>query len=229
MTEHHFIPLDFGRRSAEEMLASACAFREAMATRRSVRGFSSDPIPDRILDQCLLAAGSAPSGANLQPWTFVVVRDPELKSQIRTAAEAEEKENYAWRMGEEWLRELEAFGTDEHKPFLEDAPALIVVFRHAYGEGDDGAGEESPGDGKRKYYYTMESVGIAVGFLLAALHRTGLASLTHTPSPMGFLERILERPANERAFLLIPVGFPADGCRVPDISRKQLAEFTDWR
>jgi nitroreductase len=154
----------------------------------------------------------------LQPWSFVVVSKPSLKRRIREAAELEEHENYEWRMGEAWLKDLEAFGTDENKPFLEDAPVLIVVFRQAYGLDD----EE-----KRKHYYVMESVGIATGFLLAALHKAGLATLTHTPSPMGFLEGILGRSENERAYLIIPVGYPADGCEVPDITRKAYEDFVD--
>jgi len=216
MSEPRFVPLAFERKGSEEMLAAAQAFREELETRRSVRAFSSEAIPDGVIEECLLAAGSAPSGANLQPWSFVVVRDPGLKRRVREAAEAEEHENYEWRMGEEWLRDLEALGTDEHKPFLEDAPALIVVFRQAYGLEDEA---------KRKHYYVMESVGIATGFLLAALHQAGLATLTHTPSPMGFLEEILERPENERAYLLIPVGYPAEECEVPDIVRKPYDDF----
>ena len=220
MSEPGFIPLDFERKEPEEVIAAARAFRAALESRRSVRDFSKEELPEGVLEECLLAAGSAPSGANLQPWSFVVVRDPGLKRRIREAAEAEEHENYEWRMGEEWLKDLEALGTDEHKPFLEDAPALIVIFRQAYGLGD----EE-----KRKHYYVMESVGIATGFLLAALHQAGLATLTHTPSPMGFLEEILERPENERAYLLIPVGYPAEGCEVPDISRKPIEGFVEER
>jgi len=220
MTDPSFVPLSFERRDGEEMLAVASAFRRELELRRSVRSFSTDPLPDGVIEECLRAAGSAPSGANLQPWSFVVVRDPSLKRRIREAAEAEERENYEWRMGEAWLKDLEALGTDENKPFLEDAPALVVVFRQAYGLDD----EE-----KRKHYYVMESVGIATGFLLAGLHRAGLATLTHTPSPMGFLEKILERPENERAYLLIPVGYPADGCEVPDITRKSYEDFVDER
>ena len=202
------------------MLAAATAFRQELEVRRSVRSFSTDLIPEGVIEECLRAAGSAPSGANLQPWSCVVVSEPSLKRRIREAAELEEHENYEWRMGEAWLKDLEAFGTDENKPFLEDAPALIVVFRQAYGLDDDE---------KRKHYYVMESVGIATGFLLAALHKAGLATLTHTPSPMGFLERILERSENERAYLIIPVGYPADGCKVPDITRKPYEDFVDER
>jgi nitroreductase len=220
MTDPILVPLSFERRDGEEMLAAASAFRQEIEARRSVRSFSTDLIPAGVIEECLRAAGSAPSGANLQPWSFVVVRDPALKRRIREAAELEEHENYEWRMGEAWLKDLEEFGTDANKPFLEDAPALIVVFRQAYGLDDDE---------KRKHYYVMESVGIATGFLLAALHTAGLATLTHTPSPMGFLEGILERSENERAYLLIPVGYPADGCEVPDITRKPYENFVDER
>lgn len=207
------IPLQFHARSAAEMLERATAFRRELATRRSVREFRTTPIPDGVLDECLLAAGSAPSGANQQPWTFVVVRDPAIKRRIRDAAEAEERAFYGGRASAEWLATLAPLGTDWRKPFLEQAPALIVVFRQVYG---------MEGEQKRDHYYTQESVGIAVGMLLAALHHAGLASLTHTPSPMGFLGSILERPANEKPYVLIPVGLPSEGCRVPDISRKSL-------
>ena len=218
MKDPVLVPLSFERRDGEEMLAAATAFRQELEVRRSVRSFSTDLIPEGVIEECLRAAGSAPSGANLQPWSFVVVSEPSLKRRIREAAELEEHENYEWRMGEAWLKDLEAFGTDENKPFLEDAPALIVVFRQAYGLDDDE---------KRKHYYVMESVGIATGFLLAALHTAGLATLTHTPSPMGFLERILERSENERAYLIIPVGYPANGCEVPEITRKAYEDFVD--
>ena len=215
-TDHPRVPLDFQRRDPADMLARAGALREDLARRRTVRCFSDEPLPDGLLDECIATAGTAPSGANQQPWTFVVVTDPEKKREIREAAEREEHENYHRRMTEEWLETLRPFGTDEHKPFLETAPALIVVFRQAWGERDGG---------RRTHYYTQESVGIAAGFLLASLHHAGLATLTHTPSPMGFLERILERPANERAFLLIPVGYPAEDCDVPAITKKALDEI----
>jgi nitroreductase len=178
-----------------------------------VRAFSPEPLPEGLLDECIAAAGSAPSGAHRQPWTFVVVRDPEVKRRIRLAAEAEERRLYHERISDEWREALAPLGTDEHKPFLETAPALIVVFRHVFGL------EEGR---KRTNYYTQESVGIAVGFLLAALHHAGVATLTHTPSPMGFLQELLGRPENERAYVLIPVGYPAEGCRVPDLQRKPL-------
>jgi nitroreductase len=178
-----------------------------------VRHFSSEPVGDEILDLCIRAAGSAPSGAHRQPWTFVVVRDPGVKRRIREAAEAEERETYAHRLTDEWRAALEPLGTDWRKPFLETAPALIVVFRQTYGV------EESR---RRTNYYTQESVGIATGFLIAALHQAGLATLTHTPSPMGFLAEICGRPENEKAYVLLPVGYPEPGCRVPDLARKPL-------
>jgi nitroreductase len=210
------VPLDFRELSEVESLARASAFREELVRRRSVREFSTRPLPAGVLDQCLLSAGSAPSGANQQPWTFVVVQDRELKRRIRTAAEEEERAFYATRASAEWLEALAPLGTDWSKPFLELAPALVVVFRQAYGM-EEGL--------KRDHYYTQESVGIAVGMLLAALHHAGLATLTHTPSPMGFLARELGRPANEKPFVLIPVGYPAEGCRVPDIQRKSLEQI----
>jgi len=215
---HRFttVPLVFERVSEAETIRRARAFREEIEKRRSVRHFAPDPIPIGAIDECIAAAGSAPSGANRQPWTFVVVTDPEVKRAIREAAEEEERLNYGERMTEEWLQALAPLGTSSEKPFLETAPALIVVFRHAYGE---------EGGKHVKNYYTMESVGIAVGFLLAALHRAGFATLTHTPSPMGFLQRILGRPENEKAFVLIPVGYPAADCVVPDIGRKPLGEI----
>lgn len=208
-----FLPLRFARRSPGEMLARARAFRDELALRRSVRAFSDEPLPEGLLDECIATAGSAPSGAHRQPWTFVVVTDSQTKQRIRVAAEEEERKLYHERISAEWRQALAPLGTDEHKPFLERAPALIVVFRHVYGL-EDGR--------KHTNYYTQESVGIAAGFLLAALHNAGLATLTHTPSPMTFLQDILRRPANEKAYLLIPVGYPAEGCRVPELERKPL-------
>lgn len=202
------------------MLERAARFASIAASRRSIREFSPDPVPRKVLLHALAAAASAPSGANLQPWKFVVVTDPALKTRIREAAEQEEKENYSGRMPDEWLKALAPLQTDWKKAFLEIAPALIVVFREDYRE-------ES---GRRLHnYYVTESVGIACGFLLAALHDAGLAALTHTPSPMGFLREILERPPNEKPFLLIPVGYPAAHCRVPDIRRKGLDDVVIWR
>lgn len=211
------VPLDWRSLPEAEQLATLRAFQETMASRRSVREFSPRPVPLELIDRAIAVAGTAPSGANQQPWRFVVVSDPEKKREIRLAAEAEEKENYERRFPPEWLAALAPFGTDWHKEFLEVAPVLIVVFRADYGIGPDGE--------KTKHYYVSESVGIATGFLLVALHMAGLASLTHTPNPMGFLGRICGRPANERAFLLIPVGYPADGARVPDIEKKSLDEI----
>lgn len=198
------------------MERAARAFLETALERRSVREFSPDPIPDEVLRLAVAAASSAPSGANMQPWKFVVVKDQALKRQIRIAAEDEEKENYSGRMPPEWLRVLAPLQTDWRKEFLEIAPALIVVFREDY---------HIEGGERVKHYYVTESVGIACGFLLAALNAAGLATLTHTPSPMGFLAEILGRPKNEKPFLLIPVGYPADGCRVPDIAKKPLDEM----
>ena len=208
------IPLGFVRRPAAEMEISAREFLDEMRTRRSVRHFAPDPVPRQALLDCIAAAAQAPSGANKQPWTFVLVTDPAVKKRIREAAEAEERAHYGGRASEQWLADLEALGTDENKPFLETAAALIVVFAQRHGA--------TPGD---LHYYVNESVGIASGILIAALHHAGFATLTHTPSPMKFLKEILQRPANERAFLLIPVGMPAEGCRVPDIGRKNRAGY----
>ena len=217
---HPFVPLQFDRLSDEESMRRAREFDSRMRTRRTVRQFSSEPVPYELVETAVRGAGSAPSGANQQPWSFVVVSDPEIKSRIRAAAEAEERTNYERRFPDEWLQALAPFGTDWHKEFLEIAPWLIVVFRQAYGlaNAPDGSTRQI------KHYYTMESVGIAVGFLLAALHWMGLATLTHTPSPMGFLGEILARPENEKAYVVIPVGYPALDARVPDIRRKSLEE-----
>jgi len=192
-------------------------FEAIMSRRRTVRHFSTEPVALELIERAIAVAGSAPSGAHQQPWRFVVVSDPAIKREIRLTAEAEERENYEHRFPPEWLEALAPFGTDWHKEFLEDAPYLIVVFRLDYGLNEDGQ--------KTKHYYVSESVGIAAGFLLAALHVAGLATLTHTPNPMGFLARICGRPANERAFLLIPAGYPAEGAQVPDLQRKPLDEI----
>jgi iodotyrosine deiodinase len=197
-----------------ESLARTQEFLKTILLRRTVRHFSTDPVPDDVLRLAVAAAASAPSGANMQPWKFVIVRDRELKHKIRVAAEEEEYENYHGRMPQEWLRALAPLQTDWHKEFLEIAPALVVVFKEEYGLDDQGR--------HVMHYYVNESVGIACGFLLAALNAAGLATLTHTPSPMGFLRDILGRPKNEKAYLLIPVGYPADECRVPDIRKKPL-------
>jgi iodotyrosine deiodinase len=215
--EHRPVPLVFERLPAEESVTRSRAFLELVRSRRSVRSFSREPVPSELIENAVAAAGTAPSGAHLQPWTFVVVSDPEVKRRIREAAEEAERDFYDRLAPPEWLEALRPLGTDFVKEHLTDAPYLIAVFEQAYGVG--GAGR------RRKHYYAKESVGIAVGFLLAALHASGLVALTHTPSPMGFLRRILERPANERPFVLIPVGYPAEDCRVPDIERKPLDEI----
>ena len=196
------------------MLKRARAFHVEMSTRRTVREFSDREVPLAVMHEIVRTASTAPSGAHKQPWTFCLVDDPALKRRIRVAAEEEEYLNYHGRMSAEWLHDLEPFGTDHHKPFLETAPWLVVVFKQVHGLVPEG--------GKRNHYYVTESVGLATGLLLAAAHHAGLATLTHTPSPMNFLTELLERPANERPFLLIPMGFPAKGCRVPDLIRKPL-------
>lgn len=218
--EYPFVPLRWTRMSPAESLERAKTFRESMASRRSVRDFSQEPIPDGVLEDAIACAAGAPSGANQQPWTFVVVTDPALKAKLREAAEAEERESYERRMSEEWLEALAPLGTDWHKPHFTDAPAIIVVFEQLYGVKPLPEG----GVKKVKHYYVQESVGIAVGFLIAALTQAGLATLTHTPSPMGFLREVLGRPENERAFAVLPVGYPAPGARVPDIGKKPLHE-----
>jgi nitroreductase len=205
----------------DEMLARAGAIAAEMQRRRTVRDFSDRAVPRALIEDCIRTAGSAPSGANQQPWHFVAVSDPATKQQIRAAAEAEEREFYAHRAPPEWLEVLSPLGTDENKPFLETAPWLIAVFIRRFERLADGS--------KRKHYYTDESVGIATGLLLAAIHHAGLVSLTHTPSPMKFLNRILKRPADlERPFLLLVVGYPAEGAMVPDIRRKPLADIASF-
>ncbi len=222
LCEPVFEPLNFERLSEAEQLRRSNEFADRLLTRRSVRHFSREPIPAELIENAIRVAGAAPSGANQQPWTFVVISDPALKREIRIAAEAEEKESYERRMSQEWLDALAPLGTDWRKPHIEDAPCVIVVFRQAYGiRIDSETGEEA----RVLHYYSEESVGIAVGFLLAALHISGLATLTHTPSPMKFLSEILDRPANERAFVLIPVGYPAADAEAPAITKKPLAEF----
>jgi nitroreductase len=210
-----FHSLHFERLSQQEQLANSRQFLQTMQRRRTVRDFTSEPVPYELIENAIATAAAAPSGANQQPWTFVVVSDPDIKRQIREAAEAEEKESYGGRMSQEWLDALAHLGTDWHKPHLEDAPYLIVVFLQAYGVE---AGQ------KIKHYYASESVGIAVGMLLCSLHLAGLATLTHTPSPMAFLSRILKRPENERAYVVIPVGYPAEDAQVPVISKKSVDE-----
>jgi len=210
-----FVPFSLPANETVDQLKQVRDFRAQMSTRRTVRDFSSQPFPVELIEHAIATAASAPSGANQQPWRFVVVSEPDLKRQIRIAAEAEERENYENRFPQEWLDALAPFATDWQKPFLEICPYIIVVFRIDYG---------LEGERKIKHYYVQESVGIATGFLLAALHLAGLATLTHTPSPMGFLGQILGRPANERPFLLIPVGYPAQDAQVPVLAKKSLDE-----
>lgn len=217
-----FHPLNFQHPTPDEQMARSDEFLVRMQQRRTVRDFSSADVPFELIQNAIATAGTAPSGANQQPWTFVVVRNEEIKRQIRSAAEAEEKESYENRMSAQWLEALAHLGTDWHKPHLEDAPYLIVVFAQIYGlRTDPRTGEQV----KFKHYYVQESVGIAVGMLLASLHLAGLATLTHTPNPMAFLSEILKRPPNERAYVVIPVGYPADGAQVPVISKKSLEDI----
>jgi len=216
-----FVPLAHERLDPDEALARSRAFLEEMRGRRSVRAFSPQPVPFELVANAIATAGTAPSGAHQQPWTFVVVSDPSVKERIRVAAEWEEKESYERRMSPEWIEALRPLGTDWHKEHITTAPYLIVVFEQAYGlrHGGDGAERQV------KHYYAAESTGIAVGFLLASLRRAGLVALTHTPSPMGFLREALGRPRNERPYVLIPVGYPAPDCQVPDLRRKSLDEI----
>jgi nitroreductase len=214
------LPLEFDRLPEAEMRRRSAAFLELMLTRRSVRHFSEEPVPRELLEDALRVAASAPSGANQQPWSFVVVSDPAVKARIREAAEHEEKLLYTERATQEYLDVLEPIGTDWSKPHLTDAPYMVAIFEQPWGFDENGE--------KHKHYFVRESVGIATGFLLAALHSAGLATLTHSPSPMGFLKEILERPENERPFLLIPVGYPAPAATTPTLVKKSLAEIADF-
>ena len=217
MSEQDFphIPFSLPEVNSEELLQQSHDFLQRVEGRRSVRFFSDRPVPREVMENLIMAASTAPSGAHKQPWTFCLVGDPELKKQIREAAEKEEFESYNQRMSEEWLKDLAPIGTDWRKPFLETAPWLVILFKKSY----------DLVDGKKsKNYYVNESVGIASGFFLAATHFAGLATLTHTPSPMDFLTQLLGRPANERAYLLLPVGYPAADCTVPDLKRKSLEQ-----
>jgi iodotyrosine deiodinase len=211
------VPLEFGRLDPEEAIARSRAFTATMEARRSVRLFSPEPVPRELVDNALAVAGTAPSGAHQQPWTFALVSDPELKAKLREAAEKEERDFYERRATDEWKEAIEPIGTDWVKTHITDAPYVIVVFEQPWRPGPNGT--------KIKHYYVRESVGIAVGFLLAAFQVSGLCALTHTPSPMGFLRDLLDRPENERPFILIPVGYPADDAVVPDLSRKPLDEI----
>jgi nitroreductase len=212
---HPFIPYDFTPNTPEQVSAKARAFMKEMDRRRSIRHFSDKPVPKSVIEDLIMTASTAPSGAHKQPWTFCAISDAGIKREIRKAAEKEEYESYHGRMTDEWLADLEPLGTDWHKSFIETVPWIIVVFKKAYDLVD---GQ------KKKNYYVNESVGIAAGMLIAAIHKAGLATLTHTPSPMNFLQKILDRPENERPFLLMPVGYPAQGAMVPDIRRKDAED-----
>jgi len=221
MIKTEFIPLENYRQySEDEMLKRSQAFYDDIKRRRTVRDFSDKPIPSEVIENCIKAAGTSPSGANLQPWHFVVISNSDIKKKIRIAAEEEEKEFYTNRAPKEWLNALEPLGTDEHKPFLETAPYQIAIFCKSYDVLLDGR--------QVKQYYAMESTGIATGFLITAIHNAGLASLTHTPSPMNFLNEILGRPKNERPFLLLVVGYPVSEAIVPDIKKKSLQEIASF-
>lgn len=221
MREAIFVPLtSYKEMPMKEMKRQAAEFYNKMKNRRTVRDFSDRPVPREIIEHCLLAAGTAPNGANKQPWHFVALSDPEVKKKIRQEAEKEEREFYNRRAPEDWLEDLQPFGTDENKPFLEKAPYLIGIFAQSYKIDENGE--------KEKHYYVKESVGIATGILITALHHAGLATLTHTPSPMGFLNEILGRPSYEKPFLLLVVGYPEEGVKVPDITKKSLEEISTF-
>lgn len=219
-TAYPFVPYYADQYPEEEMIERAQAFNTFMDRRRSVREFSDKPVPQEVIEQLVMTASTAPSGAHKQPWTFCIISNPELKRQIREAAEKEEYDSYNGRMTPEWLEDLAPLGTDWEKPFLETAPWLIVVFKKAF--------EYKPDGSKRNNYYVAESVGIACGFLISAIHHAGLVTLTHTPSPMNFLTKLLKRPDNERPFLLLPVGYAADKVQVPDLKRKPLSDVSAW-
>jgi iodotyrosine deiodinase len=216
-----FVPLQYTRLPLAESVERARAFYEEMRRRRTTRHFATEEVPRELIEYAIRTAATAPSGAHQQPWTFVAVSDPELKRRMREAAEAEEYLNYHGRMPPEWLAALAPLGTDEYKPHLTDAPWVVVLFRQAHGLDPDGA--------KRSFYDTQESCGIAAGLFIAAVHHMGLVTLTHTPSPMGFLSELLGRPENERAFLVMPVGYPAADAKVPDLARRTLDQIAVWR
>lgn len=220
MTDYPFIPLEPEILPPEEMRRRAESFYRQMDRRRSVREFSSDPVPRELVEAAIRTASTAPSGAHRQPWRFVVIGHPDIKREIRIAAEAEERKSYEQRMPDEWLQALAPLGVDWHKPFLEIVPWIVVVFEELFGLDEEG--------NKRKNYYVRESVGIACGMFITALHNMGLATLTHTPSPMKFLSRILGRPRNEKPYILFPVGYPVPDAEVPDLRRKTLEEVSIW-
>jgi len=218
--KYNFEPLQFTEQDQPKMLENSKKFYEKMKIRRTVREYSDKPVPKEIIENAILTAGTAPSGANMQPWHFVAVSDPAIKKEIRISAEVEEKELYNHRASKEWLEALAPLATDEHKPFLETAPYLIAIFLKKFTIDDDGI--------KLKNYYTTESIGIATGILITALHNAGLTTLTHTPSPMGFLNKILDRPTYERSFLLLVVGYPAKNAEVPDIKKYPLEKISTF-
>lgn len=221
MADEKFIPLEgYVERTGDEMVDRSADFYDLMRRRRTIREFSDKPVPREVIENAIRTAGTAPSGANKQPWHFAVITDPAIKAKLRAAAEAEEQEFYGGRATEEWLQDLEPFGTDAQKPFLETAPYLIAVFRENYGIDENGE--------RTNNYYVHESAGLAAGLLIASLHNAGLATLTHTPSPMGFLNEICGRPKNERPTMLVVAGYPADGVQVPNIGKKPLEEISSW-
>lgn len=216
-----FVALAFERRPLDQSEQRARDLLAEMSQRRTTRHFATDPVPREMIEAAIRIGGTAPSGAHQQPWMFVAISDADIKRRIREAAEDEEHDNYHGRMPPEWLEALAPLGTDEHKPHLTDAPWVVVLFRQTYGVLPDGR--------RRTYYYTQESCGIAAGFFIAAVHQMGLVTLTHTPNPMAFLSQLLERPPNEKPFLVMPVGYPAADARVPDLTRKPLSEISVWR
>jgi nitroreductase len=221
MDKYKFKPhTDYKEYPVDEMKKRANDFYEEIKRRRTVREFSSRPVPREVIEKCILAAGTAPNGANKQPWHFAVVESADIKKKLRDAAEDEEHEFYHRRAPQDWLDDLEQFGTDEHKPFLEEAPYLIGIFAESYALDNDG--------NRVKNYYVKESVGIATGMLITALHTAGLATLTHTPSPMGFLNEVMNRPENEKPFLLLVVGYPKEGVQVPDITKKSIDDISSF-
>ncbi len=220
MPQPEFTSLHFTYHAPSEMQRRAADFLAEMRRRRTVRMYSERPVPRQVIEDCIRTAATAPSGANQQPWHFVAVSDPAIKRQVREAAEAEERDFYGGRAPDEWLNALAHLGTDASKPFLETAPYLIVIFAQSYDIAEDGS--------KTKHYYVNESLGIATGMLITALHHAGLATLTHTPSPMAFLSSILQRPSNERPYLILVTGYPADGVEVPVITKKSLVEIATF-
>lgn len=218
--DHPFVPYQPTRLSADAGRIEGEAFFNELDSRRSVRFFSDEPVPRELIELAIRSASTAPSGAHMQPWTFVAIADKGLQRKIREAAEEEERASYGGRMSEEWREALAPLGTDADKPFLEHVPWIVVLFAQAYGHNADGS--------KKKHYYVQESAGIAAGMFIAALHRMGLATLTHTPSPMGFLSEILGRPKNERPYILFPIGYPTEDCVVPDLERKPLEAVSEW-